>query len=280
MTIQALSFKANDDQVQKKNYMPAAGAAAVVTTGVGGLGGYTLTKLNEDTFIKAAILDQENSATKEIAQGEKQVAELLGSEASESLKANNEKLSLRQKLDVADTELKKVAEWNDGKAVKLESAGKEEFEKAVKAQKEAYEALLKVAGDEKNMLSEVEFKNIGEQIKKDAIAKLTEDNKKTVATLEESISKAKANLREVDAHKKFVPEGEAKLSELATKFKNIFNPKEASQRAEDAEKMVTKFTVAAKKANAIKFAIVGAAVGVAALAGAFFANKSDKAEKM
>ncbi len=279
MSIRAISFKSNDDQqIQKKNYMPAAAATAVVTTGAGAAGGYFLTKLDEDSFIKASIADKEATATKEIADGEKKISELLGSEASDAIKANDNNLALRQKLDAADAEFAKVAEWKDGKAVKLEKAEQAAFDKAVKEQKEAYDALLKAVGnDEKKMLSESEFKANGVKIKNEALAKLSEENKAAVTAAEESISKAKASLAEVEAHKAFKPEGENKLSELAKKFKNIFTPAEGGSRGEEVEKKVSEFTKQLKKSNSFKYAAAGAIVGVIALVGAYFANKSNKA---
>ena len=72
MAIQAISFGQND-QVQKKSAMPAAAAATVVLTGAGAAGGYFGTKLNEDSFVRAAVADQEKSAQKEIKKAEKEL---------------------------------------------------------------------------------------------------------------------------------------------------------------------------------------------------------------
>ena len=278
MSIQSVSFKqANSKELKSKNYLPLAGAAAVVTTGAGAAGGYYFTKLNEDNFVKASIAEQLDTASKDIIQGRSKLIEILGADVVEADAINTQNLLLRRNLDAADAEFVKVAYWNNGVPVKLDNADQAAFNKAVKEQKKAYEGLLNAVGEPSKMLSEKEFIEKGNKIRSDAISKLPENMKSLVSSITKSVSDAESKFIEVMEHCEFTPSKEKPVSDLAQKFKNMFASLNSSSRDEVLEKKVVELTAKLKKYNAVKYAAVGAILGAVALVSAVFANKSHKA---
>lgn len=278
MSIQSVSFKQEHSKESKlKNYLPVAGATAVVTTGAGAVGGYYFTKLNEDNFVKASIAEQLDTASKDIIQGRTKLIEILGADVVEADSINTQKLMLRRNLDAADAEFAKVAYWNNGIPVKLDNAEQSAFNKAVKAQKSAYEKLLNAVGEPSKMLSEKEFVEHGNKIRSDAVSKLPENMKAIVSCITKSVSEAEAKFIEVMEHCEFTPSKEKPISDLAQKFKNMFASLNSSSRDEVLEKKVVDLTAKLKKYNAVKYAAVGAILGVVAIVSAVFANKSNKA---
>lgn len=314
MTIQAVSFKANDDQtVQKKNYLPAAIGAAVVTTAGGGAAGHFLTKLNEDSFVKAAIEDQKKSALadmKEAVSARNAKLKPLEGEAKTTyeneLKEFQTEMKKRKSLNVAENTLakaqKEAADANkalealyegEGDAKKLkdgseagkaaETAAKEK----VKTAGEAVEAANNKVGEAKTAYEAAEGskKLTAEQVKEKHNA-LVEKRKATRpaagADLDEVIKQEKIfakdgelskKIKDVNAYDKLDDAKKAE-SDLVKNLKERFNAKE---RTEETKKLVEKLEKAAKRSKMWLYGGIGLGVGVLAILGAALAGKN-KAE--
>lgn len=283
MAIQAISFGQND-QVQKKSAMPAAAAATVVLTGAGAAGGYFGTKLNEDSFVRAAVADQEKSAQKEIKKAEKELDGLLkkvDGTAKETYEAGLKDLSddvkAREKLRAAEENFKKaeadLKKLSDKDGNKLADVAEDKFNKAKKAvetattdKDNAFKEYDKLPNDKK--FSNEQLEQRAKDLKKTALESLQGDDKKAVEAAQKVITEKTPLMNEAKtAAEELKTTKDLSKSEnaLVNKFKSWFTVKEGEKRADEAEKLVSKLTKAAKKSKAMLYGGIGLAVGAAAM---------------
>lgn len=289
MAIQAISFGQND-QVQKKSAMPAAAAATVVLTGAGAAGGYFGTKLNEDSFVRAAVADQEKSAQKEIKKAEKDLDGLLKKVAGDAkttfdngmkdlnadVEARKDLTAAEEKFQKAESELKKLSD-KDGK--KLADVADDKFNKAKTAVDEAktkkdaaFSAYEKAVPADKRFSAE-QLEQRGKDLRKAALETLTGDDKTAVENAQKVITEKTPLMNEAKtAAEDLKTTKDLSKSEnaLVKKFKSMFTVKEGEKRTDEAEKLVSKLTKAAKKSKAMLYGGIGLAVGAAAMLVAHF----------
>ena len=284
MAIQAISFGQND-QVQKKSAMPAAAAATVVLTGAGAAGGYFGTKLNEDSFVRAAVADQEKSAQKEIKKAEKELDGFLkkvDGTAKETYEAGLKDLSndvkARENLRAAEENFKKaeadLKKLSDKDGNKLADVAEDKFNKAKKAVDEAknqkdtaFTAYEKAVPADKRYSNE-QLEQRAKDLKKTALESLQGDDKKAVEAAQKVITEKTPLMNEAKtAAEELKTTKDLSKSEnaLVNKFKSWFTVKEGEKRADEAEKLVSKLTKAAKKSKAMLYGGIGLAVGAAAM---------------
>ena len=281
MAIQAISFGQND-QVQKKNILPASAAGTVVLAGAGAATGYFTTKLNEDKFVRAAVADQEKVAQGEIKKAEKEIDNLLKNLEGENKKnfeegsktlladieARKELTNAEDKLSKAEKELAKLSD-KDGK--KLADVADDKFNKATKAVKDAkdakdsaFTAYNEKVPTEKRFSTE-QLKKRGEELKKAALDSLTGDNKTKAEAAQKVIAEKTPVVEEAKtaaAHLKETKDISKSENALVKKFKAMFTVKEGEKRSEEAEKLIAKLTKAAKNSKAMLYGGIGLAIGL------------------
>lgn len=289
MAIQAISFGQND-QVQKKSAMPAAAAATVVLTGAGAAGGYFGTKLNEDSFVRAAVADQEKSAQKDIKKAEKDLDSLFKKvdetakttfengmkDLSADVEARKDLTSAEENFKKADAELKKLSD-KEGK--KLADVADDKFNKAktavdeAKTKKDAAFTAYEKAVPADKRYSKEQLDQRAKDLKKTALESLQGDDKKAVEAAQKVITEKTPVMNEAKtAAEELKTTKDLSKSEnaLVKKFKDMFTVKEGQKRTDEAEKLVSKLTKAAKKSKAMLYGGIGLAVGAAAMLVAHF----------
>lgn len=291
MTIQAVSFGQND-QVQKKSAMPAAAAATAILTGAGAAGGYFSTKLNEDTFVRAAVADQEKSAQKEIKKAESNLNKLMKKVEGDAkntfdsgLKLLAEDIESRKPLTAAEENLKKaeseLSKLADKEGKKLADVADDKFNAATKAIEDAktakdnaFKTYNETIPAERRFSTE-QLKERGENLKKAALETLQGEDKKAVEAAQKVIAEKTPLANDAKAAAKHLNETkDLSKSEnaLVQKFKEMFTVKNGEKRTEEAEKVVSKLTKAAKKSKALMYGGIGLAAGAVAMLVTYFSG--------
>ena len=291
MTIQAISFGQND-QVQKKNLMPAAAAATVALTGAGATAGYYTTKLNEDQFVRAAVADQEKSAQKEVEKAKKDLDKLLKKVDGDAktayeagLKELAEDIEARKDLTTAEDNFakaeKELAKLSDKEGKKLADIADDKFNAATKAVEDA-----KAAKDEafknynEKLLPEKrfgreQFEQRANDLKKTALESLQGEDKTAVENAQKVLAEKTPVMNEAKTaaeHLKETKDLSKSDNALVKKFKEMFTVKEGEKRTEEAEKLIKKLANAAKRSKAALYGGIGLAVGAAAMLTAYLSG--------